>query len=77
MAQIVCKEEVIWDIDSLWAWSAVTTAAAEVFAQVIDGMDVVKEIAGVKTDADDRPKETVRILLIYNVLKAEMHMKTI
>ncbi len=32
-----------------------------VFAKVVDGMDVVKEIGGTETDRGDRPREEVRM----------------
>ena len=33
-----------------------------VFGEVVEGMDVVEQIQGVKTDKNDRPLEDIRIL---------------
>jgi len=41
-----------------------TTAQHTVFAQVIDGMDVVDAIAAVRTGANDRPLESINIITI-------------
>ena len=48
------------------------------FGRVTDGMNIVKKIAGVKTDENDRPTETVKIATItFNKSEAEAAVGTV